>query len=152
VCYLEEFEVIQTTVVGFESSSDGFHLSPDIDESLTLPGSRDARILQVGKHEIEFRAHEKIHTFFEVPGVSPPMFLSQGIPFSYSLGFCFGEVEDTPKFFFKEKDFLYRSSSVDFDHLRDEEVVFFSPSIHMLEQSPFHLPEFFSVKSPAFPF
>jgi hypothetical protein len=152
MCYLEEFEVIRATLVGFESSSDSFHLSPDIDESFTLPGSGDARILQVGKHEIEFRTHEKIHTFFEVPGVSPPVFLSQGIPFSYGLGFCFGKIEDTPKLFFKEKDFLYGSSSVNFDHLRDEEVVLFSPPIHMFEQSPFHLPEFFSVESPVFPF
>ena len=34
--YLEEFEVIQTSLVSFESSPDGFHLSPDIDGGLGL--------------------------------------------------------------------------------------------------------------------
>jgi hypothetical protein len=116
--------------VGFKSSSDGFHLSPDIDEGFRVSGSGDFRIFKISKHEIEFGTPKEIHTFFEVPGVSPPMFLSQGIPFSYGLGFSFGEIEDIPEFFFEEKDFLYGSSSVDFDHLRDEKMFFSSPSIH----------------------
>ena len=49
--------MIEATLVGFESSSDGFQLSPNIDEGLTLSGSRDLMIFQVGKHKIEFRAH-----------------------------------------------------------------------------------------------
>ena len=98
--HLEEFEVIQTPLMSFKSSSDGFHLSPNIDEGFTLSGSRDTRIFEVGKHEIEFGAHEEIHTFLEMPGVSPPIFLSQGISFGKSFGFGFGEVEDGPNFLF----------------------------------------------------
>jgi hypothetical protein len=113
VCHLEELEMIQATLVSFESSSDGFHRSPNIDEGFTLSGSRDTRIFEVSKHEIEFRAHEEIYTFLEVPGISPPMLLSQSIPFSDSLDFCLGEVKDIPEFFFKEKDFFYWRSSVD---------------------------------------
>jgi len=53
---------------------------------------------------MEFRAHEEIHTLLEMPRVSPPIFFSQGIPFCYGFGFCFGEVKDIREFFFKEKD------------------------------------------------
>jgi len=142
--------MIEASLVCFESSSSSFHLSPNIDEGFRLSGSWYSRISKVSKHEVEFRAHEEIHTFLEMPGVLPPMFLSQGISFCYGLSFCLREVEDIPEFFFKEKDFLYRSTSVDLDHLRDEQMFFLSPSIHMFEQPPFHLPEFFSVQCPAF--
>jgi hypothetical protein len=69
-----------------------------------LSGSRDHRILEVGENEIEYRAHEKIHTFLEMPGVLPPMLMSQGISFGRGVSPCFRGVEDTPKFFFKEED------------------------------------------------
>jgi len=41
---LEEFEVIEATLVSFESSSDGFHLSPDIDEGFTFD------VGEIGRH------------------------------------------------------------------------------------------------------
>jgi hypothetical protein len=149
---LEELEVIEPTSVAFESSSDSFHLSPYVDKRFRMAGSRDVRIFEVGEHEIEFRAHEEIHTFAEMPAIFPPIFLSQGISFSNSFGFGFGEVEDGPKFFFKEKHFFYRGSFIDIDHLRDEKMFFISPSVHVFKESPFHLPEFFSVESPAVSF
>jgi len=132
---LEEFGVIEAALVSFESSSDSFYLSPNIDESFRLSGSRDTEIFKISQHEIEFRAHEEIRTFLETPRISPPMHLSQGISFSYCLNFCFREIEDAPQFFFKEKD----------------QMVFFGPSIHMFEQTPFYLQEFFKVKGPSFP-
>jgi hypothetical protein len=149
---LKEFEVIKTTLGSFKSTSDSFNLSPDIDEGLRVSRSWDSRILEIGKHEIEFRAHKKIHALLEVPGVLPPMLLSQGIPFGHGLSFCCRELEDMPDFFFKEKDLFYRGSFVDFHHFWDEQMFFFSPSVHMLQQSPFHLPEFFSVEGPTFSF
>lgn len=78
---LEEFGVIEAKLVSFGSSSKSFHLSPEIDEGFRLFGSRDFRIFKIGKHEIEFRALEEIRAFLKTPGISPPMLLSQGIPF-----------------------------------------------------------------------
>jgi hypothetical protein len=149
---LEELEVIEPTLVTFESSSDNFHLSPHVDKRFRVPGSRDVRIFEVGKHEIEFGAHEEIHTFLEMPGVSPPIFLSQGISFGKSFGFGFGEVEDGPNLFFEKKHLFYRGSFIDIDHLRDKKMFFISPSVHVFKEPPFHLPEFFSVESPAVTF
>jgi len=136
--------------VSFKSPSDNFHLSPNIDEGFRLPRSRDFRIFKIGKHEIEFRAHEEIHIFLEMSGVSPPIFLSQSISFGHGLSFCFREVEDTPELFFKEEDFFYWSVSVDVDHFGNKKMFFVGPSGHMFEESQFHFPEFFPVKSPAF--
>jgi len=142
--------MIKTAFMGFESSTDCFHLSPDVDEGFRLSGSRDTGIFEVGEHEIKFGVHEKIHTLLKVPGVSPPLFLSQGIPFSHGLGSRLGEVKEIPEFFFKEENLFDGGPFVDFNHLRDEKMFFFSPSVHMFKQSPFHLPEFFSVEGPAF--
>ncbi len=64
-----------------------------------------------------------------MPGVCPPIFFSQGIPFGYSFDFCLREVKDIPEFFFKEEDFFDRGSFIDFDHLRYEEVFFFGPYV-----------------------
>jgi hypothetical protein len=147
---LEKFEVIKTAFMGFESSTDCFHLSPDVDEGFRLSGSSDTGIFEISEHEIEFRTHEKIHTLLKVPGVSPPLFLSQGIPFSRGFGFRFGEVKEIPEFFFKEENLFDGGPFVDLDHLRNEKMFFFGPSVHMFEQPPFHLPEFFSVEGPAF--
>lgn len=69
VCNLEKLVVIEVSLVCFESSSNTFHLSPNIDGSFRLSRSRYFRISKAGKHNIEFRAHEEIHTFLEVPGV-----------------------------------------------------------------------------------
>jgi len=149
---LEEFEVIKTALGCFESPSNSFHLSPDIDDGFRVSGSRDPGIVKISQYEIEFRAHEEIHTLLEMPAVSPPIFFSQGIPFSYGFDFCLSEVKDIPEFFFKEEDFFDRSSSVDLDHLGNEEVFFFGPSVHVLQEPPFHLPEFFTVEGPAFSF
>jgi len=146
---LKELEVIETPLVGLESSSYGFNLSPDIDKGFRVSGSWDSRIFEIGEHESEFWTREEIHTLLEMPGVSPPMFLSQGIPFNHGFSFCLGEVKDIPEFFFKEEDLFDRGSLVDFDHLGDEQMFFFGPSVHMFEQAPFHLPEFFSVEGPA---
>jgi hypothetical protein len=45
-------------------------------------------------------AYKVTYTFLEmVLGVWPPMLLSQGISFCDGLGFCLGELEDTPEFF-----------------------------------------------------
>ena len=90
---MEQFEVVFATLGGFESSLNNFHLSPDIDEGFRVSGSRNSRVFEVGKHEIKFGAQEEIYTFLEMPGVSPPMFLGQGIPFYYGIGLCFGEIE-----------------------------------------------------------
>jgi hypothetical protein len=51
---LKEFKVIETALVGFESSSHGFNLSPDIDKGFRVSGSRSPGIFKVGEHEIEF--------------------------------------------------------------------------------------------------
>jgi hypothetical protein len=88
-CNLEEFEVVETTLVSFKPSSNRFHLSPDIDEAFRLSGSRDFGIFEIGEHEIRFRAHKEIHTLLEMPGVSPPIFLSQSIPFVKGDGSIF---------------------------------------------------------------
>ena len=152
VCNLEEFEVIKATLVGFESSADSFHLSPDVDKGFRVAGSRDVGIFEVGEHGIEFGVHEEIHTLLEVPGISPPIFLSQGISFGNGLGFGFGEVEDRPNFFFEEKHLFDRGSFVDIDHLRNEKMFFIGPSVHVFQEPPFHLPEFFSVECPAVSF
>jgi hypothetical protein len=149
---LKELEVIETALVGFKSSADCFHLSPNVDEGFRVSGSRDTGIFKISQHEIEFRTHEEIHTLLKVPGFSPPTFLTQGIPFSHSLGFRLGEVKDIPDLFFKEKDLFDRSSFIDLYHFRDEQVFFFGPSVHVFEQAPFHLPEFFWVQGPAFSF
>ena len=39
MCNLEEFEMVEAALICFESSSDGFHLSPDINEGFGLSGS-----------------------------------------------------------------------------------------------------------------
>ena len=103
---LEEFEMIETSLGCFKSSSDSFHLSPDIDEGFRLSRSRDLRVFKISQHEVKFRTHEEIHTFLEMPGVLPQMFLSQCIPFGDGFDFCFREVEDIMKFFFKKKIFF----------------------------------------------
>jgi len=78
------------------------------------------------------------------------MFFGQGISFCHGLCLCFGQVEDRPYLFFEEKNLFYRSSSVDLDHLGNEEMFFFGPSVHVLQEPPFHLPEFFAMEFPAF--
>ena len=147
---LEELEMIETALGCFESPSNSFYLSPDVDEGFGVSGSWDLGIFEISQHEIEFRARKEVHTLLEVSGVSPPIFLSQGIPFGYRFCFCLGEVKDITEFFFKEENFFGRGSFIDLDHLRDEKMFFFSPPIHMFQESPFHLPEFFSVEGPAF--
>jgi hypothetical protein len=97
---LEELEVIEPTLVTFESPPDNFHLSPHVDKRFRVPGSRDVRIFEIGEHEIELGTHEEINTFLEMPTIFPPVFLSQGISFGKSFGFGFGEVEDGPNFLF----------------------------------------------------
>jgi len=83
-------------------------------------------------------ALKEIHTFLEMPGVPLPISLSQNIPFSFGLGFSFGKFEDIPEVFLK-RNFFNKGSFVDLNHLRDEETVFFDPSIHMPQKAPFHL-------------
>lgn len=147
---LEELEVIETALGCFESPSNSFYLPPDIDDGFRVSGSRDPRIFRISQHEIEFRGHEEIHTLLEMPGVSPPIFFSEGIPFGYGFDSCLSGVKDIPEFFFKEEDFFDRGSSIDFDHLKDEEVSFFGSSVHMFQKTPFHLPEFFTLEGPEF--
>jgi hypothetical protein len=149
---LEEFEMVKSALVSFESSSDGFHLSPDINEGFRVSRTGDSWIFEISYHEIEFGAYKEINALLEMPRILPPMFLDQGISFGYRLCLSLGEVENTPELFFKEEDLFYRSSLIDLDHLRDEEVFFFGPSIHMFQKTPFHLPDLFSVKSPAISF
>jgi hypothetical protein len=134
---------------GFEFPSGHFHLSPDIDEGFTLARSGEARILKVDEHEIKFGTQEEIHALLEVLGVSPPMSLGEGVSFDKGFGFCFGEIKDVANLLFEEEDLFDRSSSVDVDHLGDQKMFFFGPPIYMFEESPFHLPEFFSMKGPA---
>jgi hypothetical protein len=99
VCDLEQFEVVKGAFRSFETSSHGFHLSPHIDESFRLSRSGDPRIFEVGHREIEFWAHKEFDALLEVPGISPPILSSQGIPFGHGLGFSFREVKDIPEFF-----------------------------------------------------
>jgi hypothetical protein len=146
---LEELKVIKTALGCFESPSNNFYLSPDIDEGFGVSGSRDLGVFEISHHEVKFRAHQEVHALLEMPRISPPMLLNRSIPFSHSFCLCSREVEDLSEFFFKEKDFFDRGSLIDLNHLRDEEMVFFGPSIHMFQKTPFHLPEFFSVKGPA---
>jgi len=47
VGYLKELKVIEATLVCFESSSNTFHLSPDIDKSFRLSRSRGSGIFEV---------------------------------------------------------------------------------------------------------
>lgn len=84
-----------------------------------------------------------------MPGVLPPAFLHQGVSSGYGLGFGFREIEEWPEFFLKEEDFSHERSLVDSDHFGDQEVVLCGPAVHMFEQAPFHLPEFFPVQGPA---
>jgi hypothetical protein len=91
---LEELEVIETALGCFESLSNSFYLSPDVDEGFGVSGSWDLGIFKISQHETEFRARKEVHTLLEVPGVSPPIFLSQSIPFGYRFCFCLGEVKD----------------------------------------------------------
>ena len=64
---LKELEVIETALVGFKSSPDCFHLSPNVDEGFMVSGSRDTGIFEISQHEIEFITHEEIHTLLKVP-------------------------------------------------------------------------------------
>jgi hypothetical protein len=121
---LEEHKVIKTALGCFESPSNSFYLSPDIDEGFGVSGSRDLGVFEISYHKMNFRAHQKVHALLEVPRISPPMLFSQSIPFSHSFCFCFREVEDIPELFFKEEDFFDRGSLIDLNHLRDEEMVF----------------------------
>jgi len=99
---------------------------------------------------VKFRAHQEVHALLEMPRISPPMFLGQSISFGDSLDFCLREVKNIPELFFKEEGFFDRGSLIDLNHFRDEEMVFFGPSIHVFQKTPFHLPEFLSVKDPTF--
>jgi hypothetical protein len=103
----------------------------------------------VGDHEIKFRGHKEMYTFWEMPGVSPPMLLSQGVSFGHSVRLRFGEVKDRPKLLFKEEDLSDGGSSLDLVHVGNKKMFFFSPSVHMFEEPPFHFLEFFSVENPA---
>lgn len=69
MCDSKELEVIETALVVFKSSSNHFDLSPDVDEGLKVPRSRDTGIFKVCKNEIEFRTHEEIHTLLDMPRV-----------------------------------------------------------------------------------
>jgi hypothetical protein len=69
---LEELEVIETALGCFESPSNTFYLSPDIDDGFRVSGSRNPGIFKISQHEIEFKAHKEIYTLLEMPGVSPP--------------------------------------------------------------------------------
>jgi hypothetical protein len=60
---LKEFEVIGAALVSLESSSDHFHLSPDIDEGFRLLRSRDPWVFDIAKHAIENRIRSDVHTF-----------------------------------------------------------------------------------------
>jgi len=62
---LEELEAIETALVGCESSSHCFNLSPDIDKGFRVSNSKNPMILEIDEPEIEFRAYEEMHTFFE---------------------------------------------------------------------------------------
>lgn len=146
---LKELKVIETALGCFESPSNSFYLSPNIDKGFGVSGSKDLGVFEISYHEVKFRAHQEVHALLEMPRIFPPMLLSQGIPFSHSFCFCFREVEDIPEFFFKEKDFFDRGSLIDLNHLSDEEMVFFGSSIHLFQKAPFHLPGFFSVKGSA---
>jgi hypothetical protein len=125
-------------------------LTPDVDEGFRLSTARNLGIFEVSKHEIKFRAHEEFDAFLEVPRISPPMFLREGISLSNSFCFGGGEIEDVPEFFFKEKDLFHRSSLVDLNHLRNEQMFLSGPMIHMFQEPPFHLPDFFPMKHPPF--
>jgi hypothetical protein len=72
---LRELEVIETPLLGFESSPHRFNLSPDIHKGFRVSGSRNSGILEIGEHKVEFWNREEIHALLEMPGVSPPMFL-----------------------------------------------------------------------------
>ena len=142
--------MIELALAGFESPSNSLNLPPDIDEGFGVAASGNAGILEVGEHEIKFGGREKIYALLQMPRISPPNPFHQGIPFGHSLRFGFGQFEDVPELFFKEEDFLYGSSLVDFDYSRDEEMIFLGPSVHLLQKTPFHLPKFFPMQGPAF--
>jgi hypothetical protein len=85
----------------------------------------------------------------EVPGISPAVLLGKGISFGHGFGFGFGEGKDEPEFLFEEEHFFDRGSLIEINHLGDEKMFFLGPSVHMFEESPFHLPEFFPMEGPA---
>jgi hypothetical protein len=146
---LTELNVIRTALCCFESPSDSFYLSPEVDEGFEVSGFRDLGILEIGHHEVKSRVHQEVCALLEMPRISPPMLLNQGLPFSHSFSLCSRQVEDIPEFFFKEEDLFDRGSLIHLNHLRDEEIVFFAPSVHAFQKTPFHLPGFFSAKGPA---
>lgn len=49
---LEKFEMIKTTLEGFESSSNNCHSSPDVNEGFGFSGSRDPGIFELDQHEV----------------------------------------------------------------------------------------------------
>jgi hypothetical protein len=65
------------------------------------------------------------------------MVLGQSISFGDSLDFCLGEVKEILQFFFEEEKFLNGSSSIDLDHLADEQMFYLGPSVHMFGSSHF---------------
>jgi hypothetical protein len=56
--------MVETALRSFESPSDSFYLSPNIDKRFRLSRSRDLGIFKVGHHEIEFGTHQEINTLF----------------------------------------------------------------------------------------
>jgi hypothetical protein len=73
---LEEFEMIETSLRFFGSSSSYFHLSPEVGEGFRLSESKESGIFEIGEPEIEFRTRKEVHSFLNEPGISPPMFLN----------------------------------------------------------------------------
>ena len=87
---LEKLQGIDLALPGFESSSNILPLASDVDEGCGVFSSRDTGILEVGKHEVGFERGKEIHTFLQMPRISPPTLFHRGIPIRHGLSFCLG--------------------------------------------------------------
>jgi hypothetical protein len=66
VSNLEEFKVIKAALGRFESPSNSFYLSPDIDESFGVSGSRDLGVFEISYHGVKFRACQEVIALLEM--------------------------------------------------------------------------------------
>jgi hypothetical protein len=78
-----------------------------------------------------------------VPGGSPPGLFIEFVSLLERLLPRLDVVEELEKAFLKEKNFLDDSSSINLHQILDDEVILKGPPIHILQQPPFVLPDFF---------
>jgi len=78
-----------------------------------------------------------------VPGGSPPGLFIEFVSLLECLLPRLDVVEELEKAFLKEKDFLNDGSSIYLHQILDDEVILRGPTIHILQEPPFVLPDLF---------